>query len=344
MSAAVGLVFLLTLHAQGVTAPSRAEEPLAQRKVREEIRQLELDNRNSTGIRGIVKCYGPFLAGFAALAGVLVTIWRHNYEQANQREKDRNLRETESRRRIDERFSTVLANLGAESEATQAAAAVSLLSFLQGDDTEFHRQVRLVTLANLKVAHSDVITNLLVRVFQQALRTRAPFEPVEIDFSHAHLRRADFSRLDLSGADFRAADLSRANFEGARLRRVEGYQVNLQDAGLCETDLDAARFPEAHAAGARFYKANLHAVHFEDADLRNARFQQAKLPSAHFDRADLRGARFEGSNLNDAYFREAQLDEGTLKSITRAQNWETAHFSEGVMARLRELGGRGGNA
>lgn len=315
---------------------------LQQQKLRQEIEKLKHENANSRGARGFVAAYagiaGVFTAG-AAVLGVLFTFRSQRKEQVRQaeadrvqRENDREQRETESRRRLDERFNAIVTDLGSEREAVQAAAAVSLLTFLRPENAAYYRQVRLVTLANLKVDHSRVVTKLLVRVLEAALRTPDPLEPIELDLSDAKLARANLSELELGGADLSRADLRSADLTNAKLFRARGVKPILTGARLCgdETDLREVRWREALGADANFCDANLVKAHLEQGDFREAQFQRARLQSAHLDNAQLQGARFEQANLNDTYFVGAALDEAAMKSIVRAENWEKAHFSPEV--------------
>jgi uncharacterized protein YjbI with pentapeptide repeats len=330
--------------------PTTAE--LQRQKLQQEVRKLEHENANQRGLRGFVAAYGSLaglVAGVAALFGVLVTYRSQKRDESRQRELDRAQRESErvqrndeGRRRLDERFSAVLADLGADSDAIQAAAVVSLLTFLRPGREEYRHQVRLVTLANLKVDHSAAVVTLLIRVLEAALRTPEPLDAVERDLSHATLRRIDLSHLDLGEADVSFAQMKGADLTDAILTRARGYRVQLQGARLCgsEADLREVRFGgEADLSDANFRNANLRAAHLEDAILTRAQFQQCRLQSAHLDRTDLRGARFEQANVNDTYFLNATLDEVALKSISRANNWQKAHLSPEDQERLAALSG-----
>ena len=330
-------------------APSPTPEQLESEKLQAEIRKLELESKNLSGWRGRAAAYAPLagvLTAIVALIGVFVTLRNGRREQRRQqdldraqREREQEQRENESLRRLDERFTAVLTDLGSTSEAVQAGAAVSLLTFLRPEHRAFHRQVRLVTLANLKVTHAGSVAKLLVRVFEAAVRTEEPLEPLERDLSRAELARVDLSGLDLSEADLAFATLRGANLKDATLWRARGHSVDLRGALLSgeHADLREIRFREAKCSDAQFHDANLRAAHLEAADLSRAEFQRARLQSAHFDEATLTGAKFEQADLNDAYFREATLDEAALRSIRRALNWQKAHFSPVDQARLDAL-------
>jgi uncharacterized protein YjbI with pentapeptide repeats len=338
-------VVTLTIVPQAVSA----SPPLKDQKLQQEIEKLKHENANSRGLRGAVGAYAGIAGFFTAVVaglGVLLTFRGQRKEQVRQaeldrtqRENDREQRETESRRRLDERFNAIVTDLGSEREAVQAAAAVSLLTFVRPENAAFYRQVRLVTLANLKVDHSPVVTKLLVRVLEAALRTPDPLEPIEVDLSDAKLARANLSGLELGGADLSRADLRSADLTNAKLVRARGVKPILTHARLCgaETDLREVRWREAQGEDANFCDANLVKAHLEKGDFTEAQFQRAHLQSAHLDDAQLQGARFEQANLNDTYFVGATLDERAMKSIVRAENWEKANFSPGVKNALKAL-------
>jgi uncharacterized protein YjbI with pentapeptide repeats len=310
--------------------PSKPE--LEREKLRQEIQQLKLSNRDHQGLRGLLGTYGGLIAGLAALGTVLVALTN----LVHQRNLDRQQREAENTRRLDEQFTRILADLGDESEAVQAAAAVSLLTFLRPEHMEYQRQVRLVALANLKVRTPGPVTALLVRTFADALRTQEPIQSDEINFAAAELRGINLAGLDLREAVLREANLRDADLTGANLRSVDAHKAQLQGACLSGTDLRESHLERAEATKAVFHdEANLASAKFDDADLRGARFEGASLQSAHFDRADLEGARFQSADINDAFFRTSKFDAATIRGLDRAKNKGKAHFSEEIAAALQ---------
>jgi len=312
-------------------------------KLRQEILKLDLENRNEGSFWGLFLSYIPFLTAIVAGAGVFATIWKQITERARQQQLDRSQREAESQRRFDTNFTNVVQNLGSASPALQATAAISLTTFLKPEYHTFHDQVFLVILANLKTPHDAAVNDLLVRVFEQAIRTRLPSAAPEdrrylLDLSRTRLDRVDFSQLDLSEADLGYASMRYANLTGANLRRVRGIEVELEKARLSRSDLSEGRLRKARCRGAQFQEANLMSARLEEAELQGAQFQKARLQSAHLNAAHLGGARFEGANVNDAFFVGAFMDEVTLKSIaTGARNWQNAHFDPDIEARLGEI-------
>lgn len=355
-----------------VTAVTVSSTALGEQKLRAEIAQLQAQTRKLDSDRSFLSENGAvlvaLLTGMVAVGGFFLTLWKQITEQARQRdadrkqregeieqrkleleraqearEREREQREADSIRRFDERFTAILAELGAESEALQAGAAVSLLTFLRPEDKAFHRQVLLVTLANLKVAHSESVRRLLLNVFDQAVRL-APLEPNDRDLSEADLEGADLSELDLSGADLTRARLKGAKLENVKLRKAQGNEVDLTNARVCgpDADLHAIRFKKLRGVNANFTEANLSAAHLDGGNLRYARFQKAHLQAAHLAGADLRGAQFQQADLRDCYFTskrygDALLDETALRSISGALTREGAHFAAEHEQRLAEL-------
>lgn len=360
-------------HAGPAATVTVSSTALADEKLRAEIAQLRAETRKLNSDRGFLSENGAVLAalltGVVAVGGLFLTLWKQITEQARQRDADRKQRDSEiaqqklerereqeargrereqreadSMRRFEERFTAILAELGAESEAMQAGAAVSLLTFLRPEQEAFHRQVRLVALANLKVAHSEPVRKLLLHVFEQAARL-APPVPNERDLSQASLDGADLSELDISGADLTGTRLRNAILENVNLRAAHGNEeLDLKNARVCgpDTDLHAVRFKKLQGVNVNFTEANLSAAHLEGGNLRYARFQKARLQAAHLEGADLRGAQFQRADLRDTYFTEkrtesALLDEAALRSISAALTREGAHFTAEHEQRLAEL-------
>ena len=344
-------------------------------KLRAEIAQIQAETRKTNSDRSFLSQNGALLVGLltalVAVGGFFLTLWKQISEQARQRDADREQRETEnaqraterererearehereqreadSLRRLEERFTAILGELGDKSDAVQAGAAVSLLTFVRPEQQAFHRQVRLVALANLKVQHPEPVRKLLLHVFEEAARLSPP-EPNERDLSDAVLDGADLSGLDLSGANLSGASFVGANLENIVLREARGKGVNLMNARVCgkQADLHGIRLKELRAMNANFTEADLTAAHLEEADLRFGRFQQTRLQAAHLEGSDLSGAQFQDADLRDTYFtgkrddrRKATVfDDKALRSILISANREHVHLSAEHEQRLAEL-------
>jgi uncharacterized protein YjbI with pentapeptide repeats len=224
---------------------------LERQKLHDEIRQLEREIRNKEGRRGFFAAYGPSLAGAAALVAAVVTVASFGFGQSRQRRVDREQRrldrrqqEIELRRRFDEQLSSVMADFTSDKPA---GAAIWLITFAGPDYKPFHRQVRLVALANLRGEHAPHVKRRLVQVWTTTQRNGDELQEDELDFSGADVADADFKGVGLRKANFKNATLARAQFQGA----------NLQEA----------HFEGARLQGARFEGADLGETDFTGADL-----------------------------------------------------------------------------
>lgn len=349
----IAVLFMLVLMLLVILQPSWKQQPsvsfndqlqsmnqqeLQDEKLRQEILKLQIDNKKLNGFWELLPSYATFITTLVAIVGIIVTIWK----QIGQQEADRRQRENDSLRRLDEKFTSIVTNLGSESPAIQASAAVSIISFLKPEYKAFHDQVFMVLLANLKLQYSDALNKVLIEGFEKAIRIRLQSiqekdEQFELDLSGSNLHRVDLSGLDLSQTDLGFAKLQGANLTNANLRRVRGWRVNLENARLSRANLEEARFRKAQFRGTQFHEARLVSADLKETDLTKAQFYRAEMQSAHLEKANLNGAKFEQADLNDAFFYGASLNAETLKSILKALNWQKAHFDDDVRAKLEEL-------
>lgn len=315
---------------------------LAAEKLRHEIIGLEIANLSSGSAWSTLLSLAPFLTAVAAGLGVLAALWKQMSEQTQVRRTEIEQRRVEDLRRFDEGFTRVIANLGAESVALRASAAVSLPTFLRPEYREMHDQVLAVAVANAKVGVSqpEPVQRLLVRAIEQALRARtAPIPEAErgvlLDLSRTYLDRVDLSELELAEIDVAFASIRNANLTDADLTGLRGIGVDLAGSRLSRANLTEARLRDAKAPGTQFHDARCVSARFENADLEGAEFYRAKLQEVHFQGANLRSARFNGANLNNAYFAGATLDDAARQTIAGgALHWREAHFDPDERARL----------
>jgi len=361
------VTFLLFLGSLQISAqPSPGSSPLEtqrlqEEKLRQETIKLQLENQKSASFWNQLLSYSTLITGLVAVGGLIATFWKQIAESARQRDLDRNQRESDRQQqerdrqqrederlqRLEEKFTTIVSNLGSKSASIQASAAVSIMNFLKPEHNQFHHQVFLILLANLKLQHNDNLKNktlsgLLVSAFQESIRTQRPPADVStnqpaIDLSRTCLNRIDLSKLNLVGADVAFSELESANLTESNLSRVRGYEVHLEKARLSRAKAGEARLRKAFLSEAQFHEANLVSADLKETDLRQAQFQKAKLQSAHFEGANLTGAKFEQADINDAFFQNAILTPETLKSILNSFNWQNAHFDDPVKATLKAL-------
>ncbi|MCK4764805.1 MAG: pentapeptide repeat-containing protein [Candidatus Aminicenantes bacterium] len=286
---------------------------------------------------GILSTIAPFLTALAALAGLFVTIWKHinqqNYEIKN---------------KLNEKFTSNINSLCSDDQLIRASASVSILNFLKKGYEEFHEQVFMILLANLKNISvrndDDSVRKLIVNSFEKAIRLKLEKSKNKkkesgLDLSRTNLTNADLSKLDLSGVDLAFSKLENTNFTGSNLWRARGIKANMKNAKLSKAILNEARFKKANFYKTHFREANLVAADLRKTNLINAQFQKAKMQSVRLQDADLARAKFEGADITDAHFKGAYLDEQTIKSIFRTKNksWKRAHFDDEDRIDLEEL-------
>jgi uncharacterized protein YjbI with pentapeptide repeats len=280
------------------------------------------------------------------VAGVVLTLWKQITENNRQRKDELEQKEQDSLRRFDQNFTSIVGNLGSDSVALQASAAASLSPFLKNRNKDFHRDVFMVLVANLKIDREIVVRDTLTRMFEIAIRKElgSIAEGGEerltlLDLSRAKLVRADLENLDFSQVevDFAFADLTRANLTGAQLPRVDGFGVILEQARVSRTDLREARLNEAVCFKAKFHESNLVSATLKGANLQKAEFQRARLQEVHFENSDLGAARFEKADVNNAFFYGAQIGDDTMRSLIKAFNWRNANFDKSIKEKLEEM-------
>jgi Pentapeptide repeats (9 copies) len=331
--------------------PSSRTTDLQNKKLIEEIRQLQITNQASTSPWRYLVPLAPTLAAVAAIFTFGLGWSTHRSESRRQKEQDRVQREAESIREFDAKFADVVTNLGSDSVSLQASAASVLAVFLGPRYTDFRDHVVRVVSANLRLPGDAIVRDLLVDVLGTALRSGPAATAVESNQDRIEPAVGSYrDRIELSGADLHGLDIvsaklpdiftaERANLAQGRLDSCDLWKSDLRHATLTGASLRRANLGQAlldnadisHALfrGCRATSASMRGV-----DARYAMFQGASLQSAHFEDADLRGARFEGANLADCYFLRARLDAGALDSIRRSQKWRTAHFDPVVYQQL----------
>ncbi len=310
-------------------------DELSNEKLRQEIRNLIIENNQLVSPWQQISSYATVFTVIVAIIGAFTTIWKQFSEQ----QRDREQREAESMRRLDEKFSSLVQDLGSDNTSLKVSAVVSLLTFLKEEYAQFHEQVYLVLLANLKIKQDLQVNRLLIRAFEKALQLKLEGKPPSesLDLTHTCLYHIDLSKLDLTSADMAFADLQSASFRGTKLFRVKGYQTKFTKATFTGADLGEARLMESDLESAHLHNTTLVASNLKKTNLKCAQFYGAKMQSAHLEGADLRGACFEQANLNDAYFNGATFDQNALRSIIKAYHWQKAYFDEDVKEKLEAM-------
>jgi uncharacterized protein YjbI with pentapeptide repeats len=254
----------------------------------------------------------------------------------------------QSLRRFDSNLSTVITNLGSESETLQVNAAAALATYLKPRYRDFHVDLLSVLTANLQLQPRAAVARVLRSDLERLLRLL--FEDPTVyggDFpAKLDLSRAALQRLDVSGVDFRTtivdvafADMAETRLADARLFRLRGREVNLERAYCPRAMLREARLDGARCHGVIMHDANLVSVSLKQADLSAAQFQRASMQEAHLEGANLTGANFNQADLANTYFKGAIFDTAALRSIARgARRWRgNRNFDDAIQQALERV-------
>jgi len=318
------------------SVPAEQLTPLeqAQRlKICQETRRLEIDNDRNEGALGDLLAFGPLVTALAAIIAVGLTFFKQQRDKSREAAQDRGQPQLELQSRCDEQFATATGNLGSEAAGLQAAGASSLLRIQQRSDSELQREIVLFCAAQLRIGVGDRVRQIVMEVFEKALRasfTDTSAEPALRDLS---LDGAQIPGLNLADVDLMRIPFSanRANLVGAILRGADLWGLKAFEADLRESDCAKVNFGPAVLNGAicrrsNFAGASLSSSKWRDADVSGATFMGARLQSADFRCAILQGVEFSHANLNDAFFVGAHVDTATMRTILKANNWRKAHF------------------
>jgi len=313
-------------------------DELQDEKLRQEILNIQLENRDLLSPWQRVSSFATIVTVAVALVGTFVTIWK----QILEREKDRLQRETESKRILDERFSSIIKDLGSVNKSLKVSAIVSMMTFLRDDYPEYHEQAYLILLSNLKIKQDKDCNRLLVQAFEKAVqiylnKIDEPGEDNFLDLTNTCLYHIKLEGLNLAYADLAFADLRHANFKNSNLSQFKGFGAKFMNAKFTGANMKEARLKNAKLQNTHFHDVKLHSSNLKNTNLEKAQFYRAELQSVHFDNANLQGARFEEANLKDSYFFGATISNDTLESIKKAFYWQNAHFDDEVLEKLNKI-------
>jgi uncharacterized protein YjbI with pentapeptide repeats len=316
---------------------------IAEQKLCQEIRQLEIANRRQGSRWQRLLDFAPFITALAAAGGFLLAWRKQVTDLSNQRTADRSQRESDSRRRFDDTFAQITTNLASESTPQQASAAATALALLRPENAAFEPAILELLSANVKLQHDPVVTQILVRALARVIRLQAVAqkapgaEPLDLSLAGANLARIKLAGVDLKGGsvDVAFSNLEGADLTDANLWRIRGFGVHLVGARLSRAKLGEARFNRAVCADALFHDSVLVAATLKGADLEGAQFHRARLQSAHLEGANLTGAIFIQANLKDAYLYGVTLDETARTTLVRAEHWREAHLDGPVREDLK---------
>lgn len=131
---------------------------------------------------------------------------------------------------------------------------------------------------------------------------------------------ADFSGCLLKGLDLHAKQLNGAPLRGARF-----VNCNLEDCGLCFSDMTGAQFFRCRCAGLTAEEALLEDAQFISSDFHGAYFTHSDCTQMKIRDSDFSGASFQNCCIDNADFGDTELDEQQKRGCMddRAE-WEQA--------------------
>ena len=234
---------------------------------------------------------------------------------------------------IDEALSTFSLIPGMGSEADKKACAMTLLSWINGDEWSDHPECAHRLIADLVIrANDDVATTPEMRAELVRLGVHGVLDtwwiPVQVilwslstnegdKMPATHYKRmvhalpriaawkAEKARVDLYGANLYGANLSGANLYGADLYGANLSRADLGGADLSEANLSEADLSEADLSGANLYEADL---------------SGANLYGANLSGANLSGADLYGANLYGVYGWNFALNTSEARNLDKALN------------------------
>ena len=312
------------------STPPSPHEGLDQKKLREEIRKLRIENDRSESVFGGLLAAAPFITALVAILTLGFTARNSRRESARQRSADRRQRKAEMQQRFDEIFTDAIKNLSSSDDAVRAAGAASMLRVSDTAKKPLQREVLIYVAAQLRLGVSEKVSPILKEVFEKA--AAAVFSDSDSSMREVVLRRADLSGIRMRNLSFRRAqlDLTEANLSGADLYESDMWSAKAPKAVLAGADcrklnLGPADLREADLRRAQLAGAKMASSKLQGADLSGADLRGAKLQSAHFERAILIGVDFAFADVNDAYFTDAVMDVRTIETLRSAKNADKAH-------------------
>jgi uncharacterized protein YjbI with pentapeptide repeats len=318
-----------------------SKDVLEREKLQAEVQKLERDNSDLARAAAIGT---PLLTALIAAGGLLLTARKAVADREAQRKADRQARAAAETTRFDERFASAAQGIASDNPASKRAAAVVVTSMVRERRADLSDQAMNLLLANLQVDHDDVTTRLLVKALERAVRA-APRRLLQEDEAGRvmSLSHVIGPALNLASLDARGIDLAYGKFPGADMRRCilsnsKGYEAYIEDAEFDRSDLTGVEWVHAHLRGSHFQLARLTGAKLTNTDMVGCDFYQADLSGANLFESNLRGAKFHRAKLSGANFLRARLDEKSLESIVRAEDWKGAKFDTEAAEQLAALG------
>lgn len=323
---------------QGTPTPDVTATALAGEKLRLEVKQLQQQEDRSLQAwiwNYTATIFSPSVVLLVALLGGLRWWFR-----------DRRL---EREKRSEERFQSIVVNLGSKDIEARIGATIMLRTFLQSKYKQFHYQVFDLAVANLRLQMAglkdkqpnqpdepgslDSLSQALITLFKESF-------PQARDWTKKHSTRSGiialFDRLKLlftKQFDSQSLDASELQLNNAYLADADLREVWMPKCSLCGANLSRANFVDANLAGVNVTKANL-----AGADLTGANLADAILIGATLTSVKLIGADLTGANLTDAELPEVDLTQVKRTESEMKIDFTRANLKGAKLMRLNLAG------
>jgi uncharacterized protein YjbI with pentapeptide repeats len=325
--------------AQTTPTPDITVTALGKEKLDLEVKQLQLQEDHSIQAwiwSNIATIFSPTVVFLVAFIGGLRWWFR-----------DRRL---ERQKQSEERFQSVIVNLGSKDAETRLGATVMLRTFLQPEYKQFHRQIFDLAVAHLRLQRTDQDSTrnpkpqeILIAVTRNLIpsgnKSDQPNTSGSLDslsqalialFRESFPQARDWMKKHgTQSGSFTIFDRLKLLLTRRKPRfdpqSLDAAEVRLSNAYLANADLEQAWMPrgflrEANLGEARLADANLMQVDFTNANLMNADLTRAKLASATLTGADLRGAIFLDTDVTQANFTQADLYDTDFTKVKLTQS------------------------
>jgi Pentapeptide repeats (8 copies) len=324
---------------QPPTEPTVQE--LQKKKLELEIEQLRIANgKNEPGLTNFL--YSNAAVIVAAIAGTWA-IFRYIDQKT-----------IESTDRQEERFESLVKNLGSTEEEERIGAAVLLPTFLQERYERFYPQVFNLAAGNLRKKSTTEseerpgpVVQALASVFIESyplardylVKKRKKSEDIDMELligSHLNATGVQLDRVYLRGADLTHAWLGQASLQQATLEGVTLKNAFLEKSNMSNSILTAADLSGGHTnlRGATLTEANLEFANLSSASASEADFSKAILKNTNLTGANLIGAKFDFADLTDANLTDADLGNTDLRYAKGWTNEQLAKAESLVGAKL----------
>lgn len=323
------VVVCLLLHAPAAPAAPTTEDA----KTKAEIAKLEAERRKIDNDDKLLNRLIPLASVLVGAVGLWIGVRKAGIDRIDALKAAEEERRKSDETRFDTRFESVVTRLSSDSPAEQRAGAVMLDALVQDKDRTNAEQAIALLLALLKKGHK--------RDAEAGRTLGMTLSRLARDTTHrADLRHLDATQLNFDGASLKGVDLAFSKIEQSSFKRAI-----LENSKAIDTRLNNVDLREVRLGKAEWYGVDLIDVRAPNANARGAQFKRCTLRDVNLHRADLRGATFEQSTFSDvdfsnarvsgASFRRTTLDNDTIRSLARAQDWQEATWDPPVRRALQ---------